>query len=126
MNILQILDYVTSILIVISIFLVEKHRKAWLLYSFSSVLFVIECVAKSLPGLSVMGCILTIVGLRNYSLREKSCTKKRGQSLRTKPRDRFEQWLDLHNHKCELVRTVGSVLSGIGGTLAILRLLGII
>lgn len=46
--------------------------------------------------------------------------------LKLRERDWFEKWLDKHNHKFELIRTVGSILSGIGGTLAILRLFNLI
>lgn len=42
------------------------------------------------------------------------------------PRGKFELWLNLHNHKLEFIRTIGNVISGIGGTLAILRIFGII
>lgn len=41
------------------------------------------------------------------------------------PRDGFEIWLDKHNHKLELIRTVGSVVAGIAGGLAILKVLGV-
>ena len=42
------------------------------------------------------------------------------------PRDRLEMYLDKHNHKLELVRTIGNTLAGIAGALAILRILEII
>jgi len=45
---------------------------------------------------------------------------------KNKPRGKFELWLNLHNHKLEFVRTVGNIISGVGGMLAILRIFGII
>ena len=48
------------------------------------------------------------------------------QYHRKAKRDWFEAWLDRHNHKLELIRTIGSVLGGLGGTIAILRVLGIL
>lgn len=42
------------------------------------------------------------------------------------PRDKWELWLNLHNHKLEFIRTIGSILSGLGGMLAILRIFNII
>jgi len=41
------------------------------------------------------------------------------------PRDKCEIWLDKHNHKLELVRTIGSILAGVAGTIAILKVLGV-
>ena len=41
-------------------------------------------------------------------------------------RDTFEKWLDKHNHKFELIRTVAGIISAIGGTAAILRVMGLI
>ena len=45
---------------------------------------------------------------------------------RNLPRGKWELILDRHNHKLEFVRTVGNVLSGIGGLLAILKIFNII
>lgn len=42
------------------------------------------------------------------------------------PRDKWELVIDRHNHKLELIRTIGNVFSGIGGLLAILRIFNII
>ena len=41
-------------------------------------------------------------------------------------RDKFELWLDKHNHKLELLRTIGNLIGGIAGGLAILRIIGLI
>jgi hypothetical protein len=41
-------------------------------------------------------------------------------------RDKIELWLDRHNHKLELIRTIGNIVGGIAGAIAILRVLGII
>ena len=46
--------------------------------------------------------------------------------IKRKPRDKFEMWLDLHNHKLELIRTIGNTITGIAGILAILRVLELI
>jgi len=43
---------------------------------------------------------------------------------KTHPRDRFELWIDLHNHKFELVRTIASLLAFIIQTLTLLRVFG--
>ena len=41
-------------------------------------------------------------------------------------RDKFELWLDKHNHKLELLRTIGNLVGGIAGALAILRIMNLI
>ena len=40
--------------------------------------------------------------------------------VKKKPRDKFECWLDKHNHKLELIRTVGNFLTGLVALLVIL------
>lgn len=37
-----------------------------------------------------------------------------------KPRDKFEIWLDKHNHKLSFIRTVGNFLTGLVALLVIL------
>jgi hypothetical protein len=43
-----------------------------------------------------------------------------------KKRDKFELWLDKHNHEMELLRTVASTLAAIMGVLVFLKVFGII
>lgn len=46
---------------------------------------------------------------------------------KNKPRrGRLEKFLDRHNHKMELLRTIGNLVGGIAGSLAVLRILNII
>lgn len=71
---IQILDVVSATLIVISLSLVTRWSKAWLLYAFSSFLFTIVCAHNKLPGLAIMGVILLLIGLKNYWVER----KKRG------------------------------------------------
>ena len=42
-----------------------------------------------------------------------------------KRRGKFERWLDCHNHKLELIRTIGNTVAGLAGALAILKILGV-
>ena len=51
---------------------------------------------------------------------------KKKKKTRRYRRDRIENWLDRHNHKLELIRTIGNIIAGIGGTIAILRILEIL
>jgi len=41
------------------------------------------------------------------------------------PRGNFEIWLDCHNHKLELIRTIGNTMAGIAGAIAILKVIGV-
>ena len=44
----------------------------------------------------------------------------------TAPKDNYERWIDRHNHKLELVRTVGSVIAAITGLLVFLKVFNLI
>jgi hypothetical protein len=37
------------------------------------------------------------------------------------PKDNYERWIDKHNHKLELVRTIGSIIAAITGLLVFLK-----
>ena len=37
------------------------------------------------------------------------------------PKDNYERWIDKHNHKLELVRTVGSIIAAATGLLVFLK-----
>ena len=65
-TLIQIFDITSAILIVLSLALVTRWYKVWLLYAFASFLFTIVCVYNRIPGLSVMGVILLFVGLKNF------------------------------------------------------------
>lgn len=51
--------------------------------------------------------------------------KKKLQKL-GKLRDNFEVWVDYHNHKMELIRTITSIISLIVSTVVLLRVFGIL
>ena len=42
------------------------------------------------------------------------------------PKDNYERWIDKHNHKLELVRTMGSIIAAITGVLVFLKVFEII
>jgi len=64
--IIRILDILSAILTVVSLNLTVKYNKAWLLYAFSCILFTTVCISKHLIGLSCMGIVLLITGIKNY------------------------------------------------------------
>lgn len=58
----------------------------------------------------------------------KPLTKRKIQKLKDsgKLRDNFELWVDKHNHKFELVRTLTSILGLIVSSIVLLRVFGLI
>jgi len=42
------------------------------------------------------------------------------------PKDNYERWIDKHNHKLELVRTIGSIIAAITGLLVFLKVFNFI
>jgi len=42
------------------------------------------------------------------------------------PRGRFERWLDQHNHKMELLRTLTSAIAAVAGVAVFLKVFGVI
>jgi len=63
---ITILDYITSIITVISLFLAGKYRVGWLIYSINCLLFSYVVGCKNLLGLCIMGLFLFCIGLHNY------------------------------------------------------------
>jgi len=72
LDIIKILDIIASILIVLSLNLVVKGYKWWLLYIFSNIFFIIVVASKGLMGMTVMGSILMCTGIKNYIVGRKN------------------------------------------------------
>jgi len=70
--IIKILDIIASILVVLSLNLVVKSYKWWLLYIFSNIFFIIVVASKGLTGMTVMGSILMCTGIKNYIVGRKN------------------------------------------------------
>jgi len=52
--------------------------------------------------------------------------KEKKLAKQGKLRDQIELWVDLHNHKMELIRTVTSIVSLMVSTVVLLRVFGIL
>ena len=63
---IRILDILSSIGTVICLNLAVKTHKAWAWYLIPTIMFIIVCWNRSLPGLTVMGFFLFGTGLKNY------------------------------------------------------------
>lgn len=55
-----------------------------------------------------------------------SCKKRRKLEKQGRLRDAFEIWVDRHNHKMELVRTLTSVMGLIVSSIVMLKVFGLI
>jgi len=65
-SLIRVLDVVLCILVIVSLNLVSRSYKIWLLYSASSLLQVFVCAYKQMPGMAVMGAVLFLTGIKNY------------------------------------------------------------
>ena len=59
-------DYLAAIITIISLQLVVKHYKCWLLYALGSIVYTIVCINAHLVGLSILGVLLFFSGILNY------------------------------------------------------------
>ncbi|RLG13659.1 hypothetical protein DRN69_05235 [Candidatus Pacearchaeota archaeon] len=66
MDIIKIFDIISGVGTVICLNLVARYSKAWLFYSGTTILFIIVCHNRNLPGLTFMGIVLFFTGLKNY------------------------------------------------------------
>ncbi len=71
-TIIRLCDILASVLTVVSLNIVAKNYKGWLLYIFASILFVIVCAYNKIPGLTIMGVFLFGTGIRNYLIGRKT------------------------------------------------------
>jgi len=65
---MRIVDILAAILTVISLNLVSKHYKWWLLYIVSTIFYLIVVIYNKIPGLTILGIFLFITGIKNYML----------------------------------------------------------
>ena len=64
--IIRILDVLTALLVIITLNLVDRNYKFWLIYAFGNFLYIIVVLQKGLYGWAVAGLILFLTGLNNY------------------------------------------------------------
>lgn len=67
-SLIRVLDVLAAVLIVVSLNLVTRSYKFWILYAIASILFVVVCVYNWIPGLALMGVFLSFTGVRNYQI----------------------------------------------------------
>lgn len=65
---IKILDILASTLTVLSLAMVSKSYKWWIVYCIASILFTIVVFANQIWGLTLMGVCLFIAGANNYRI----------------------------------------------------------
>jgi len=66
MEIMKILDYLASIITIVSLYLVTKYSWAWLLYCIGSIFYTLVMIHSKLWGLTGMGIVLFFIGIKNF------------------------------------------------------------
>lgn len=61
-----ILDIVSAIGVIVTLNLVQKYNKAWFGYAIAAFLFTLVVGYSRLPGMTIMGLVLTGTGIKNY------------------------------------------------------------
>ena len=90
--------------------------------AFVSILYCTKICSPTMAGflsadtLSICACIIALENTNNMKWLEKD----------SGGRDLIERWIDRHNHKLELVRTLGSLIAATTGVLVFLKVFNII
>ena len=63
---MAVLEIITSVILVMSLFMSVKHHRWWLVYSAGNVLFFIVALQDSRYSYCGLGVIFFITGIRNY------------------------------------------------------------
>lgn len=61
-----ILDIVSAVCVIVTLNLVQRYNKAWLGYAIGGFLFTLVMAYSRLPGMTLMGVVLSITGIKNY------------------------------------------------------------
>lgn len=91
-SIIKVLDILASIGTVVSIFLVIKSYKWWILYTFASLCFIAVCIYNRIPGLTIMGICLFLIGIKNYITGY--LKDKKEKQLKLDIEDQRPEWVD--------------------------------
>lgn len=62
----SVLDILSAIMVIVTLNLVQKYNKAWLWYGVGAFLFTLVMGYARLPGMTLMGLVLTGTGIKNY------------------------------------------------------------
>ncbi|WP_287585489.1 hypothetical protein [Candidatus Borrarchaeum sp.] len=73
----KVLDFVTSALVIVTLYLIPRSHKWWLAYAANSLLFSAVTAHNKVPGLTLMGFCLCGTAIKNYIVEGR---KKRNES----------------------------------------------
>jgi len=80
MNVLiQVGDVVAAVLIILALNMVTRNYRWWLFYSATNIVFMAVTIYKGLPGLTIMGIVLSITGIRNYFIEKRKVKQMKTQ-----------------------------------------------
>ena len=71
MTIVGILEFITSALVIVTLYLIPWSYKWWLAYAANSILFAIVSICRGAPWFGLMGLILCITAIKNYIVEER-------------------------------------------------------
>lgn len=95
-ELIQILDFVSAAIIVITLNLVVRNYRWWIVYALNCILFGLVTIYNGLPGLTIMAVILGITGVKNYFVEKKKEKEKIGDPIsgeRKRDRERIYKQL---------------------------------
>jgi len=67
--------------------------------------------------------MITIKDISNLKLSKK---QKKKLLAKGKLRDPFEMWVDHHNHKLEIIRTISSLVGATASSIVLLKVFGVL
>ena len=66
MTVVGILEFITSSLVIVTLYLIPRSHKWWLAYAANSVLFSVISICRGAPWFAAMGIALFITAVKNY------------------------------------------------------------
>jgi len=81
----QVLEFVTSFLVVATLYLLPRSHKWWLAYAGNSVLFSGVSLYWDRPWFALMGFILFITAVKNYIVEERKLEEEKGSDENKDP-----------------------------------------
>lgn len=71
----QVLQFMTSTLVIVTLYLVTRSYKWWLGYAANSILFSVVSIYKDAPWFACMGVCLCATAIKNYRVEKRKETK---------------------------------------------------
>ena len=66
MTIVGIFEFITSFLVIVTLYLIPRSYKWWLAYAVNSILFAIVSMYRGAPWFALMGLALCTTAIKNY------------------------------------------------------------